>query len=122
TRRYHGLLVAALQPPVGRRVLLAQLAETLWTGPVPFDLSTNEFPDGTIHPQGYRHLANFDVEMGVPTWQFQFQDWLLERKVWMEQGENTTFIRYLLHSASTACRLQLRPLCAHRDVHALQAA
>src|SRR5437899_10632161 len=53
TRRYHGLLVAATRPPVGRFVLLSKLEETLFIDAQPFELSANPYP-GVIHPQGFR--------------------------------------------------------------------
>src|SRR5581483_6738698 len=118
TRRYHGLLVAALDPPGGRTLLVAKLDETLWVGSQPFPLGTNEFEDGTISPDGWRFVADFRLELGIPTWDFAFQDWGLEKKVWMEQGQNSTFVRYLLRGAPSACRLEIRPLCAYRDFHA----
>ena len=58
TRRYHGLLVAALEPPRERAVLLAKMEEELRIDHHRFELSTNEYP-GSTHPLGYRHLAGF---------------------------------------------------------------
>jgi len=55
TRRYHGLLVAATQPPVGRLVMLSKLEETLWIDSQSFDLSSNRYPE-LVHPQGFRFL------------------------------------------------------------------
>src|SRR5438132_14386395 len=51
TRRYHGLLVATLKPPVERFVLLSKLEETLFIDGQPFDLSANRYP-GTVHQIG----------------------------------------------------------------------
>src|SRR5512147_1045255 len=58
TRRYHGLLVAATKPPVGRLVLLSKLEETLLVEGQRIDLSANRYP-GAIHPQGYQFLKEF---------------------------------------------------------------
>src|ERR1700719_4559152 len=58
TRRYHGLLVAATKPPLGRWVLLSKLEETLFIDERRFDLSANRYP-GVVHPQGFRHLKEF---------------------------------------------------------------
>jgi predicted glycogen debranching enzyme len=58
TRRYHGLLVAATQPPVGRMVLLSKIEETLVIGGRRFDLSCNRYP-GVVHPQGHAFLKQF---------------------------------------------------------------
>ncbi|MBV8086689.1 MAG: glycogen debranching enzyme family protein [Chloroflexi bacterium] len=120
TRRYHGLLMAALAPPGGRTLLVANLEETLWFGAAAFELATNEYQDGTIHPEGYRYLNRFAIERGVPTWEYAFSGWRLQKKVWLEQGQNTTFVRYLLLEESSACRLGITPLLANRDLHAQQ--
>src|SRR5436190_13142769 len=58
TRRYHGLLVAATKPPVGRVVTLSKLEETLVAGGERYDLSANRYP-GTIHSEGCRYLREF---------------------------------------------------------------
>ena len=61
TRRYHGLLVAATQPPVGRMVLLSKFEETLLVGDRRIDLSTNRYP-GAIHPAG-AHVPRAPAQM-----------------------------------------------------------
>ena len=58
TRKYHGLLVAALQPPVGRMVLLSKLVETVITENTSYELDCNQF-HGNIHPRGYQYLSAF---------------------------------------------------------------
>ena len=68
TRRYHGLLTAALHPPVGRYVLLSKLEETLVVGDARFDLSVNQYP-GVVHPNGAQFLRDFTLDP-CPTWLF----------------------------------------------------
>src|SRR5438045_1702795 len=68
SRRYHGLLVAALTPPTGRMVLLSKLEETLVVDGQRSDLSANQYP-GTIHPQGYQYLRRFRLDPG-PIWTY----------------------------------------------------
>ncbi|MEJ0029037.1 MAG: glycogen debranching enzyme N-terminal domain-containing protein [Bacteroidota bacterium] len=58
TRRYHGVLVAATQPPVGRMVVLSKLEETIVTKDKRFELSANQYP-GAIHPEGLRVSREF---------------------------------------------------------------
>ena len=65
TRRYHGLLVAATKPPVGRYVLLSKLEETLFIEGHAIDLSANRYP-GAVHPQGFKYLKN--VKGGITAW------------------------------------------------------
>jgi predicted glycogen debranching enzyme len=117
TRRYHGLLTAALNPPGGRTLLLSKLEETLVIGDRRIDLSTNEYA-GAIHPEGYLLLSNFRLDP-FPTWIFQVEGVRLEKTVFMSQGSNTVQVEYkLLQSpAEVEPVLELRPLIAFRDYH-----
>ncbi len=117
TRRYHGLLIAATKPPVGRMVLLSKLEETLVIDGRRFDLSTNRYP-GTIHPQGYLYLKQFRRDP-FPVFVYEVAGMELEKSVFMIHGENTTVIQFELRGARQgACMLELRPLLAFRDYHA----
>src|SRR5882724_12866494 len=69
TRRYHGLLVASLRPPVDRHVLLSRLDEVVSGDGMPdLPLATNQYP-GTLAPPGYAHLIEFRLDP-FPTWTF----------------------------------------------------
>ena len=61
TRRYHGLLIAATKPPVGRMLMVSKFEETLVVGDQRFDLSANEYP-GAIHPRGFEYLSDFRLD------------------------------------------------------------
>ena len=116
TRRYHGLLVAATKPPVGRMVLLSKFEETLIIGGGRYELSANRYP-GVVHPQGYQYLKLFRQDP-FPTFVYQVEDVELEKSIFMAHGENTTVIQYVVRRASSeACSLELRPLIAFRDYH-----
>ena len=119
TRRYHGLLVAALAPPVQRTVLVAALAEQAAYDGATFPLSSHAFGDGTVHPRGYRHLQAFHLEGALPVWTFAVADALLERRVWMARGANTTYVRFSLQRAGVPVDLDLTPLVTYRDFHVL---
>ena len=96
TRRYHGLLVAALAPPAERTVLVGGLMEWATYHGRRYPLSTHEYGDGTVDPHGYRHVQSFALEGMLPVWVFALGDALLERRVWMEDGANTTYLTYRL--------------------------
>src|ERR1700751_5729002 len=87
TRRYHGLLVAATKPPVGRMVLLSKLEETLVIGQRRFELSCNRYP-GVVDPQGHLLLKEFRQDP-FPTFVYEADGWELEKSVFMPDGENT---------------------------------
>ena len=117
TRRYHGLLVGALQPPVARTLLLTQLDEIVNYNGQFYDLSTNRWADGTVAPQGYLNIESFHLEGTTPVWNFAFADGLLEKSIWMQQGENTTYIRYCYQRGSQPLTLSLKALVNYRDYH-----
>jgi predicted glycogen debranching enzyme len=118
TRRYHGLLVAATKPPVGRMVLLSKVEETLVIEGRRFDLSCNRYP-GVVHPQGHTLLKQFRQDP-FPVSVYEVEGLELEKSVFMVHGENTVVIQYALRRPSEApCALELRPLIAFRDYHSL---
>ena len=118
TRRYHGLLTAALKPPLGRTLLVAKLDETAEYDGLRCALFTNRWADGTVDPHGYRILEQFRLEGTTPVWRYACADALLEKRVWMEQGENTTYIRYCLLRGRQPMALELKALVNYRDYHA----
>src|ERR1043165_2715775 len=61
TRRYHGLLVAATRPPVGRTLLLSKLEETLVVAGSRYELSANQYA-GVVHPQGHQFMSRFRLD------------------------------------------------------------
>src|SRR5712692_1948094 len=62
TRSYHGLLIAALKPPLGRTLLLAKLDETALYRSEKFQLATNRWVGGAVAPEGYRYVESFRLE------------------------------------------------------------
>jgi len=117
TRRYHGLLIASLNPPVERFLMLSKIEEqVIYKGEL-FHLSCNEYVDGTVAPHGYRLISGFYLDGLIPVWRYSLGDAVLEKKIWMEHGQNTTFIKYELLCGSSPAELTLLPLCAYRDFH-----
>ena len=117
TRRYHGMLVAALRPPLGRTVLVSKLEATVRLGRDLFPLTTNEYIDGTINPHGYHRLESFGLEGTIPVFTWAIADALIEQRIWMVHGQNTTYITYRLVRASRSIALEVIPLCTYRDSH-----
>lgn len=117
TRRYHGLLVAALQPPLGRTLMLAKLDDTALYGDRFYSLHANRWADGTVGPHGYRHLEQFSLEGSMPVWRYAVADALLEKRVWMQPGANTTYIHYQLLRATQSLTLTLKAMVNYRDYH-----
>src|SRR5580693_661641 len=116
TRRYHGLLMAATEPPAVRSLLLSKLEETLIVGTQRFELSTNLYA-GAVHPEGYRYLTEFRLDP-FPVFTFEAGRVTVEKRVFMVQGENTVIVEYEA-SGGVGCQLELRPLIAFRGYHDL---
>jgi predicted glycogen debranching enzyme len=117
TRRYHGFLVASLKPPVQRTLLVAKIELSVQYLGVETDLSANEFAGGAISGQGFVHLESFAVDEGIPTWRYAVADALLEQRIFMAPGANTSYLRLELLRSSAPLRVTLKPLVAYRDYH-----
>ncbi len=122
TRRYHGLLVAATSPPLGRVVMLSKFEETVAVDGERFDLSCNQYP-GTVHPDGYKNLIRFRLDP-FPVWTFEVNGIQIERSLFMINDENSTVVQWSVISGGTGrsphVSLELRPLLAFRDHHHLR--
>jgi predicted glycogen debranching enzyme len=114
TRRYQGLLVAALPTPFGRVIMLNGLLEQL------------RYPDGRVVPfvataptelghelDGSKYLTGFWLEAGLPVWTYDLEGVRIEKRVHMVHLQNTTHVTYRLLSDEPV-RLELRPLVAFR--------
>lgn len=118
-RRYHGLLTAAITPPLGRVTVLSKFEETVEFDGRKFDLSADQFPD-VVSPQGYKFLKQFRLDP-FPIWTYVVEDIEIEKRVFMVNGANTTLCRWIMTAgAGRDISLTLKPLVSFVDYHALQ--
>jgi predicted glycogen debranching enzyme len=118
TRRYHGLLVAALNPPLGRTLLVTKLDETIAYDTIRRPFFANRWTGGTVDPHGYVDVESFRLEGTTPVWTYACADALVEKRIWMEQGANTTYVQYRLLRGHGTAELELKVLANYRDYHA----
>jgi predicted glycogen debranching enzyme len=116
TRRYHGILIAALGAPHGRTVMLSHIAEQLRLSDgrkielggrertVPARLAP-ALPDA----EGRGYLEEFRLELGLPVWRYQVHDIVIERRIFLPYMQNTVHVMYELVQGSEAVELALRP-------------
>jgi predicted glycogen debranching enzyme len=118
TRRYHGLLVAATLPPLGRLVMLSQLEDTLVIGDGRHSLSTNLYRGNVVYPSGYMNLVEFRLDPN-PIFAYGNGRWEVIKKIWMVHGQNTSVVEYTVNGLdrSDDSYLEIRPLIAFRDYH-----
>jgi predicted glycogen debranching enzyme len=117
TRRYHGFLMASLAPPVQRTLLVAKVDISVDYLDRRVDLAANEFAGDAISPQGFVHLESFSIIESIPTWRYAIADALLELKIFMAQGANTSYLGLELLRTSAPMRITLKPYVAYRDFH-----
>jgi len=121
TRRYHGLLVAATKPPLGRIVMLSKLEETVVIDGERVEISTNQYAGG-VHPEGYRFLKQFRLDP-FPTWTFEINNIVIEKTLFMIHGANATVCQWKIVDQArldgAKCEIEMRPLLAFRDHHHL---
>jgi predicted glycogen debranching enzyme len=118
TRRYHGALIGVVDPPLGRRLVLAKVDATLDDGGNRYPLFANRWGDGQIAPAGQLGLENFRLDGAIPVWTYAVGGWRIEARIWMEHGQETTYLAWLLHPIpgnATAPSLNLTLLANNRD-------
>jgi predicted glycogen debranching enzyme len=110
TRRYHGLLIAALPAPLGRIVMLSHIAEQLrWADGRRIEIGGREWSGDSADAHGTGYLAEFRLEGGLPIWQYKVNGVVLEKRVFLTHMQNTVHVVYQLVDGSDGVELALRP-------------
>src|SRR5689334_9206419 len=108
TRRYHGLLVAALPSPLGRIMMLNHLSEELrLPDGSKVQLGAIERADERPELPGLPYLEELRLEAGLPVWRWRIGSFVVEKRVWMTHQQNTTWVRYRLLEGDGKLRLKL---------------
>jgi predicted glycogen debranching enzyme len=120
TRRYHGLLITAVKPPVARTLMLTKLTETVTYSGQTVTLNTDRrWHNGevTVTSDGYAHIQRFYLDDTSPVWEYAIGGAILEKRIWMQIGANTTYIRYTVLNANSPISLVIDALVNARDHH-----
>jgi 4-alpha-glucanotransferase len=121
TRRYHGLLVAPVHPPLGRHDVMAKADATLRSDGREWPLFSNRWSGGAVVPAGYLDIETFQLDGRIPVWRYACGELRIESRIWMEHGENTTYVAWRLAADSPvpdhAPTLAVKLLVNARDFH-----
>ncbi|MBP1910627.1 amylo-alpha-1,6-glucosidase [Methanolobus bombayensis] len=118
TRKYHGLLVASIKPPVERILLLSSLDEELYTEDGVHKLAVHKYP-GTVYPEGYKYLNDFNADT-MPDFIYSAAGIVIRKSIAMVHGENTTIVKYDIENAGKKkASLKILPLINSRSIHHL---
>jgi predicted glycogen debranching enzyme len=119
TRRYHGILVAALPNPLGRIVMLNHLGERLrLPDGREGSLGGEERVAGRLDPQVAERLEEFRLEAGLPVWRYLWDGVEIEKRVYMPHKQNTVYVRYAIINGAGPVSLELHPALHFRSYEA----
>ena len=110
SRRYHGLLNAALPAPLGRHMMFNQLTEFLRLpdGSTAF-LGCEDRGGKPLDLAGVPFLKSFRLELGLPVWTYEVGGIVMEKRVFLPHNQNTVYVNYRLVESKQTVRLKLRP-------------
>ncbi len=118
TRKYHGLLVAALRPPGDRTVCLAKLDEEAFVNDNVYSFNSNEF-QGKIYPEGYMSLNEFSVSP-FPKFVYAAGNVTVEKTIFMPSEKNAVVAIYRIQNQNAVdCRFRIYPLLSSRHFHSV---
>src|ERR1700692_2959877 len=110
TRRYHGLLIAALPGPLGRMVMWSHVSEFLrFSNDDVVSLGAEERAGGQLDLKSADYLTEFRLEDGLPVWTYHVRDVVVEKRVLLPHLQNTVHVSYQVISRGVPPRLELRP-------------
>jgi predicted glycogen debranching enzyme len=110
TRRYHGLLIAALQAPFGRTVMLSHVAEQIrLPAGRRIEIGGRERSGDAPDAHGTGYLTEFRLEAGLPVWTYDVEGLTIEKRIFLPHMQNTVQVGYELLSGADGVELALRP-------------
>src|SRR5438132_419668 len=116
TRRYHGLLVAALPARLGRMVMLSHFGEEIaLPDESVIDFSGEELNEEHLDLRSAEFLTEFRLEAGLPVWRYDIRGCTIEKRLWMPHLQNTVHISYKYLCDNGLIRLRLRPSMHFRE-------
>ncbi|HEY3908873.1 MAG TPA: amylo-alpha-1,6-glucosidase [Stellaceae bacterium] len=118
TRRYHALLAAPVDPPLGRVLVLAKADARLLDARGSHPLFANRWVSGATEPQGHLVLESFHLDGTIPVWRFALGDQVVEQRIWLEPGADTVYVAWRREAdAGEAAQLRVALLANGRDHH-----
>lgn len=117
SRRYHGMLVASLNPPTNRKILVGKVEESIaLRRDHQMELSANQYPNA-VHPKGYQYLTGFE-QNPLPTFRYEVSGHILEKSIFMAYGKNATIIEYK-NLGTQSIPLSMTPFLVDKGYHDL---
>ncbi len=116
TRRYHGLLVASLEPPAKRHLLISKLDESIEFNGESHNLYTNVCEN--YISDGYKKMESFSKEY-IPEFVYKIDDIKITKRICMVYGKNTVVVQYLINNGPARAKFTMAPIVNFRDFHSM---
>ena len=116
TRRYHGLLIASLNPPASRYLILSKLDESISIEDRNYCLYTNICKEYVS--DGFKRQESFEKEY-FPIFNYKVEDVKIEKKITMMYGKNTTVVSYKIRNGRQASKMTIAPIVNFRNFHSM---
>src|SRR5258706_5154327 len=114
---YEGLVGPPWPPPVGRTQLVAWMDEIVRHGGAEFALATHRWASGAVEPKAFQNIEEFRLEGATPVWTYALGEARVEKRAFMRQGANTTYVQYTMVEGSGSMEMELKALVNYRDFH-----
>lgn len=119
TRKYHGLLVANLESPPGRYVLLSKLDDSVLSSGAEIHLTQHCYA-GALIPDSLHHLTDYIFDK-CPQFVYRWDGHEVRKSIMMLWTRDAVMIRYDIILCPQPGLLKIKPLVAYRDYHQLSA-
>lgn len=114
TRKYHGLLVAPLNPPGNRNLILSKVDESFESGGQEYPIYSNIGKD--YISKGYQYLKAFEKEY-IPIFTYEVDGAIIKKYICMEYGKNTVCVLYNIKNNEKRTKFKIAPIVNFRDFH-----
>lgn len=114
TRKYHGLLVAPLNPPGNRNLILSKVDESFESGGQEYPIYSNIGKD--YISKGYQYLKAFEKEY-IPIFTYEVDGAIIKKYICMEHGKNTVCVLYNIKNNEKRTKFKIAPIVNFRDFH-----
>ncbi len=115
TRSYHGLMVAAFEPPLDRILVLSHVDATwIVESGEAIDFACHVYGDHVVHPKGFLLLTRFERQEGLE-WTWKTENITLKLHL-SAMGGNRISLRYVIETQLRG-HLRLRPFVCWRGHH-----
>jgi len=119
SRRYHALLLAAINPPSGRMVLVNGFDASVETDSGSYPISSQKYAPDVVHPDGIKRLEDFQSEPW-PRWSFLLEDGRrIEQEIFVQHDSPVVVVFWHLIGNMNGASLRVRPFLSGRDYHSL---